>query len=50
MVTHFGNQLNSALIRFLTPADMVCVGTQHTSKYMALILLLFDYCLCETMI
>ena len=42
-ITHFNNQLNGALVRFLTPANMVFVRAQHAAVYMALILLLFGY-------
>ena len=48
MVTFFDNQLNGTLVRFLTPTDMVQVRAQHTTKYVALILLLFGYFLCES--
>ena len=43
MVTHFNNQLNGALMRFLTSANMVHVRAQHVVIYMALTLLLFGY-------
>ena len=43
MVTHFNNQLNGALMRLVTPANMVHVRVQHVVIYMALTLLLFGY-------
>ena len=33
MVSHFNNQLNGALVRFVTPANMVRVRTQHASLF-----------------
>ena len=33
METDFNNQLNSALVKFLTPANMVCVRAQHASLF-----------------
>ena len=33
MVTHFSNQLNGTLVRFLTPANMVRVRAQHASLF-----------------
>ena len=47
MLTLFDNQINGALVRFLSYADMVCVRAQHVAKYMARFLLLFGCCLCE---
>ena len=43
MVTHFNNQLNGALMRFLTTANMVHVRAEHVVIYMVLTLLLFGY-------
>ena len=50
MVTHFNKQLSDALVRFQIPVDMVHIQAQLAAKYMALILLLLGYCLCETVI
>ena len=35
MVTHLNNQISGASVRFVTPAAMVRVQTQHEARFMA---------------